>query len=270
MMFIRSIPKLTRTLLVTILVVITLGLIASFSRGGWVSTICAMACIVAFHKSVLYFGYLAIFVLICVLIVSIKVPNLWEVVFERFGTIFNAAEDASSVGRIALIKSSIWMWMDYPIFGVVSGDFRFYSPNISIHRCRMCSPSFARRIRFRLKSLRNSVSSALLYPPGCFFTILFHGYRSFRTMKSDILRCNRNRSGFAFPRIHYQFHLRDRHHQQCVLDGYRAYLCASACRPRHGGYHSGTFCGLKTHPRTHRSGNVDDILLPPLGFFPIS
>ncbi len=129
LMFIRNVPKLGRLLLLAILIVITLGLIASFSRGGWLSTIAAVACIVAFHKKWFYFGYFAVFVMICVFIVSIKMPNLWEVVFERFGTIFNAVDDASSVGGISLIKSSIWMWMDQPIFGVGLRGFPYLFPD---------------------------------------------------------------------------------------------------------------------------------------------
>ncbi len=189
MMFIRSIPKLTRTLLVTILVVITLGLIASFSRGGWVSTMCAMACIVAFHKRWLYFGYLAIFVLICVLIVSIKVPNLWEVVFERFGTIFNAAEDASSVGRIALIKSSIWMWMDYPIFGVGLRGFPVLFPEYIDPSMPHVLTELREAHTIQTEILAEFGIIGIVISTWLFFTILFHGYRSFRTMKSDILRC---------------------------------------------------------------------------------
>lgn len=189
LLFAKSIPFPVRFLVFACVIVTSLGLIASFSRGGWISTIVASAFIVVFHKKWSYFGYFALFVLLCVFLISLKVPNLWEVVFERFGTIFAAQEDASSLARIALIRSSIWMWMDHPIFGVGLRGF----PKLFPEYIDPSMPHALSEIReahtIQTEILAEFGLIGLFISTWLLMTILFHGVRSLRTMQNSFLRC---------------------------------------------------------------------------------
>lgn len=189
LLFIHKTSKYMRLLLLAVVIVSMLGLIASFSRGGWLSTLCAAALVVAFHKRWLYFGYFALFMLVCVFIVSLKIPHLWEVVFERFGTIFNAMEDASSVGRIALIKSSIWMWMDHPIFGIGLRGFPVLFPEYIDPSMPHVLTELREAHTIQAEILAEFGIIGIVITSWMFFTVLFHGYRTFRSMNSDVLRC---------------------------------------------------------------------------------
>ncbi len=178
-----------RILIFLAVIIINLGLIASFSRGGWVSTLFAVSLIVVFHKKWSYFGYFGIFLLICLVIISVKVPRLWEVVFERFGSIFNAEDDASSSGRIALIKTGIWMWMDHPIFGVGLRSFpvlfdKYIDPSMPQVLSEVRE---AHTIQFEILAEFGLVGVTIA--SWLFFTILLHGYRSIKTISDNFLKC---------------------------------------------------------------------------------
>lgn len=188
-MFIKENPFYLKVIIFLSVLVINLGLIASFSRGGWVSTFFAFSLIVIFHRKWSYFWYLGLFLFFCLIIISIKVPRLWEVVFERFGSIFNAQEDASSSGRLALIKTGIWMWMDHPIFGVGLRAFpalydQYLDPSMPqvlshVHEAHTIQAEIL--AEFGLIGL--SVASWLC------FTVVFEGIRTINRMQSNVLRC---------------------------------------------------------------------------------
>lgn len=189
LLFMKNIPSLFRWLLFIGMLVVTLGLITSFSRGGWVSSMVAAGLIVIFHRRWSYFAYFAGFIAVSVIVISIRMPNLWQVVFERFGTIFNSEADASSTARISLIKSSIWMWMDYPIFGVGLRGFPFYFQTY-------IDPSMPHA----LKELReaHTIQTEILAEFGLvgiiistwlFVTVFFEGLKRSFTIKNDFLRC---------------------------------------------------------------------------------
>ena len=189
LMFAKSIPFPLRLLIFACVITTGIGLIASFSRGGWVSTLVGAAFVVVFHKKWSYFGYFALFVLLCVFIISIKVPNLWEVVFERFGTIFAVQEDASSIARIALIKSSIWMWMDHPIFGVGLRGF----PILFQEYIDPSMPHVLSEIReahtMQTEILAEFGLIGIFVFTWLIMTIIFHSIRSIGAMRNNLLRC---------------------------------------------------------------------------------
>jgi putative inorganic carbon (hco3(-)) transporter len=187
--FAKNIPSLIKYVLLASAVVITLGLIASFSRGGWISTIVAGALIVVFHKKWSYFGYFVIFIIICVFIISIKIPRLWEVVFERFGTLFDAGGDASSIGRLALIKSSIWIWMDHPIFGVGLRGFPMVYPDYMDPSMPHVFTELREAHTMQTEILAETGIVGLSIAAWLFFTILLHGIKSIRAIQNDSLRC---------------------------------------------------------------------------------
>ena len=190
LMFHKNFSFLLKVLIFLSIIVINLGLLGSFSRGGWVSAIAALSIIIVFHKKWSYLWYFGIILVVCLFIVSLKMPRLWEVVFERFGTIFNSVEDASSMGRIALIKTSIGMWMDYPIFGVGLRSFPAYFADYvdpSMPKVLSSYLSEAHTIQFEILAEFGIVGITIT--SWLFFTVLFEGCRTIRTMRNNLLRC---------------------------------------------------------------------------------
>jgi O-antigen ligase len=189
MLFAKRIPYIIRAVLLGSSIALVLGLLATFSRGGWVSTICAVALVVVFHKKWSYFGYSAIFLVFCLFIISIKTPQMYAVVFDRFDTILKADEDASSSARISLMKSSVAMWFDHPIFGVGLRGFpvefpRYIDPSMP-HILREIDE--AHTIQFEI--LAETGLIGLTVSTWLFFTVLFHGIRTFKTLKNQTLQC---------------------------------------------------------------------------------
>jgi O-antigen ligase len=187
--FSKDLSPVIRMVIFAGMIATFLGLISSFSRGGWVSTLVAATLIVIFQKKWSYFGYFGLFVLLCVFIISIKVPRLWEVVFERFGTIFTSNEDASSMGRIALIKSSIWMWMDHPIFGIGLRGFPVMFPDYIDPSMPHVLSQIREAHTIETEILAEFGLIGIFVCTWLFMTIFFHGIRSIRKLKSDTFRC---------------------------------------------------------------------------------
>ncbi|MDP2982479.1 MAG: O-antigen ligase family protein [Candidatus Latescibacter sp.] len=189
LLFAKGIPSIFRVALLATFITIILGLISSFSRGGWVSTMGAICLVVVFHKKWSYFGYFAIFLIFCLFIISIKTPQMYAVVFDRIGTIVNAGEDASSSARISLIKSSIAMWLDHPILGVGLRGFPVeFSTYIDPGMPRILREiNEAHTIQFEI--LAETGIIGLTISTWLMMTVLFHGLRTMRSLKNQTLRC---------------------------------------------------------------------------------
>ncbi|MFA6472648.1 MAG: O-antigen ligase family protein [Candidatus Latescibacterota bacterium] len=189
LLFAKEIPSFLRLILLAAVITTVVGLLLSFSRGGWVSTFCAVIFVVVLQKKWSYFGYFAIFVIICLIIISIKTPQMYAVVFERLGSIFDPSQDASSTARIALLKSSVAMWFDHPIFGVGLRGFpvefaNYIDPNMP-HILKELKE--AHTIQFEILAEMGIVG--LTIASWLFFTVLFHGIRTMKTIKNHTLRC---------------------------------------------------------------------------------
>jgi O-antigen ligase len=190
LLFHKKNPLILQVLILLAVLGINSGLLGSFSRGGWLSTFAAVSIIVALHKRWSFFAYFGIFMVVCMIVISIQVPRLWEVVFERFGTIFNSEQDASSMGRIALIKSGIWMWMDYPILGVGLRSFPAYFADYidpSMPKVLALFLQEAHTIQFEILAEFGLVGITI--GSWLFFTVLFEGLRTIKTIRNDLYRC---------------------------------------------------------------------------------
>lgn len=189
LLFIKKCPKVLRLLIIIAVVTTTLGLIVSFSRGGWLSTFAALVLVVALHRKWSFFGYFAIFLLLCVVVITIKVPNLWDVVLERFGTIFNADQDASSTARIALIKTSIRMWMDYPLFGVgLRGFPTYFSTYIDPSMPHVLS-ELREAHTIQTEILAEFGLIGIVISTWLFMSVLLEGIRQIGALRNNALRC---------------------------------------------------------------------------------
>jgi len=118
LLFERRQNLLTRLVLIGSLLLSSIGILSTFSRAGWVSVIAGLGVVVAMHRKWSFFAIFFGVIAVLTLILSIKFPQLREVIFDRFTSIFSPAGDDSSSARISLIKSGFWMWQDHPLFGV--------------------------------------------------------------------------------------------------------------------------------------------------------
>ncbi len=118
MLFLQERKFGARFILVSSLILTGVGILSTFSRAGWISSIAGMLLIVALHKKWSYFAILGGILLFVTILLTIKIPQLWEVIIDRFASIFDPSSDDSSSSRLSLIRSGIWMWQDHPLFGV--------------------------------------------------------------------------------------------------------------------------------------------------------
>ncbi len=189
LLFVKNRFPVVKWTMFAIMAVINVALLASFSRGGWVSTFVAIALIVALHRRWSYFGYFVILLAVCIFAVSVRFPHLWAAVFERVGTIFGGSGDASSSARMALIKTSIWMWMDHPIFGVGLRAFPFYCPDYLDSSMPHILSNVVEAHTIQTEILAEFGLVGLVIATWLFVTLFFSGMRSIRVMKNDLLRC---------------------------------------------------------------------------------
>lgn len=109
-------------LVLKILLVISLipsiaGIIATFSRSGWVSLIAGIIVLVLFQKNKKYILYTLIVSIIIFGAFLIYTPY-GEFITSRFESIFEIMSDVSIRTRVFMAVSGIWMFLDNPIFGI--------------------------------------------------------------------------------------------------------------------------------------------------------
>jgi len=187
-LFLKNINPYKKLLLILSIIISGVGLAASFSRGGWISTLVAIMVVIYFHRKWSYLWYITGFAFFSIIVISIKFPEIWEVVFDRFGSIFNPTVDASSSARISLMKSSIWMWQDNPILGVGLRGFpvNYYEyidpqmPHV------LADVKEAHTIQTEILAEQGLVGFTIAV--WLFMTVLFHGYRTVKTIKNLYLK----------------------------------------------------------------------------------
>jgi O-antigen ligase len=188
MIFLKKITPFLKYVLLFCLLISTIALAATFSRGGWVSTMAALLVIVCFYKKWHYFWYFIGFVVAALIGISVFIPEVWELVFDRFASIFIPSEDASSSARVSLIKASISMWKDHPIVGVGLRGFPEYyytyiDPDMP-HALADVRESHTLQTEILAEQGLVGFSIAVWL----FFTIVFHAYRSIMSIRDDFLR----------------------------------------------------------------------------------
>lgn len=188
MLFLKNQNIVTKLLLIAALIVTSIGIVTTFSRGGWVSSIVGLAVIVALHKKWSFFYIFIGIVILMTVVLSIKIPQLWEVVFDRFGSIFNPLADDSSSSRVSLLKTGIWMWQDHPLFGVGMRGFPklyydYVDPNMPHILIEVNEPH-----TIQVEILAEEGLIGFVVATWLFFTVFFHGFRTSLRMKNDYLR----------------------------------------------------------------------------------
>ncbi|MFC1650089.1 O-antigen ligase family protein [Candidatus Latescibacterota bacterium] len=188
LLFIKKMNIFIRTFLIVCILISSAGLIATFSRGGWLSTFAGCFFLILIHRKWSYMGlFFGIFGLMF-LIMSIKFPEIVLSAFGRFATIFDPSNEASSSSRISLMKTGISMWKDNPIFGVGSAGYSYYAidymdPNMPRGEVDVILPH-----TLQIKILAEEGLAGLTAATWFFFTVLFDGLRVIKTIKDDFLR----------------------------------------------------------------------------------
>lgn len=121
-MIFNNISRILKLILIGFVLVSLSGIILTFSRSGWLALMFGMITILLFYpkKKVLLYWGLGIFSIF--LLAAFIIPHS-ELVIERFTSITDLMKDPSIRVRLALIKSSFFMFFDHPFFGV---GFRGY------------------------------------------------------------------------------------------------------------------------------------------------
>jgi len=188
MLFFKKQNPLISLALILSIMITSAGLLSTFSRGGWLSTFVAVMMIVALHKKWSYYWFFVGFVILTIIILSIKMPHIWGVVFDRFVSIFTPSGEESSSSRISLIKSGIWMWQDHPILGVGLRGFPYYYYNYY-------DPNMPRVLYYvnEYHTIQTGILAelglvGLIISTWLFITVLFHGLRTSLSFENEFFR----------------------------------------------------------------------------------
>lgn len=173
----------TKVMMIVITGIIGIALIASFSRGGWLSTFVAVALIIILQRKWSYVALFGGMFILMLIILSVKFPHIILSALDRFGSIINPFSEASSSSRISLIRTGIWMWQDHPIFGVGGGGFPYYAFDYIDPDMPRVVSSVKEAHTLQVKILAEQGLVGFSIAVWFFFTVLFDGIRSIRTMK---------------------------------------------------------------------------------------
>ena len=116
-------PRGQRVLVALSVVIGIGGLLASFSRSSWVSTLAGVIVILWLGGKLRYF-FIAIFAAILLVLGLKEFVPFAEYIFERFASIFTLFDEfgsagrASSTARVYLVMASLDMFWDHPFFGI--------------------------------------------------------------------------------------------------------------------------------------------------------
>jgi len=188
MMFIKKYGSYIKIFLMFSIVLTSVGILSSFSRSGYLSTMVGIMVIVALHKKWSYFYIFLGAIIIVAVILSIQKPLLWQNVYYRFESIFNPFSDDSSSSRISLMRSGIWMWQDHPFLGVGLRGFPKYvydyvDPNMPGVLVNIQDPHTIQTEILAEEGLLGFAIATWL-----FMTIFLHGIRTSFSLKNDFLR----------------------------------------------------------------------------------
>ncbi len=207
LVFERKLNRPTKYVLVISILLSSVGILSTFSRAGWVSTLFGLAIIVAINKKwSFYVAFIGVVIFLMILL-SIKMPQLWEVVFDRFGSIFDPSGDSSSSSRISLIRTGIWMWQDHPIFGIGIRGFPimyydYVDPAMPHILIEVCEPH---TLMFEILAEEGLVG--LVIATWLFMTIFVHGVKTALTMNTYYLRLAQSTCTALYAAFHINFAL---------------------------------------------------------------
>ena len=142
----------------------------------------------ALHKKWSYYFVFIGVVILLTIVLSIKIPRLWEVIFSRFGSIFDPLGEDSTSSRICLLRSGIWMWQDHPLLGVGFRGFPelyndYVDPNMPYYLREVKEPH-----TLQVEILAEQGIIGFTIATWLFMTIIFHGIMTSIRMKDEFLK----------------------------------------------------------------------------------
>ncbi|MFC1490451.1 O-antigen ligase family protein [Candidatus Latescibacterota bacterium] len=177
-----------KVIMIFIIGILSVALIASFSRGGWLSTFVAVAFMIILLRKWSYAALFGGVFLLTFIILSIKFPHIVLSAYDRFSSIINPFSEDSASSRISLIKAGISMWKDHPILGVGGGGFRYYSYDyIDPNMPRVVADTVDAHT-LQAKILAEQGLVGFTFAVWFFFTVLFDGIRSIKKIKDKFLQ----------------------------------------------------------------------------------
>jgi len=188
LLFVKKLNVFLKMLLIVSILITSVALITTFSRGGWLSTFAGCFVLILLHRRWSYLGLFIGLLLIMFIGLSIKFPEIVLSVFGRFATIFDPFGEVSSSTRISLVKTGIRMWQDSPILGVGSAGYSYYAidyidPNMPRAEVDVILPH-----TLQIKILAEEGLIGITIAVWFFFTVLFEGLRTIKTIKDEFLR----------------------------------------------------------------------------------
>ena len=188
LLFLKNITNIGRLILILGIGLSSIGLITTFSRGGWLSTGIAIVFIMLAHRRWSYFFIFVGFLATVFVLIMITRPEILFAALTRFSTFFHLLSEDSSSSRVSLIKTGIWMWQDNPIFGVGAAGYAYYAidymdPNMPRILNNVVLPH---TIQIKMLAEGGIVGFTI----GCwlFFTILIDSIKPIKSIGDDFLK----------------------------------------------------------------------------------
>ena len=120
-------PILIKGLLAFSLFFFIVGIILTYSRGGFLALCIALASLILYDRSK------ARPIFLVLILSALIIPRLSEKYFNRISTIINYHQEASAMIRVATNKAALNMVKRHPLFGVGAGNFPYtffdYTPD---------------------------------------------------------------------------------------------------------------------------------------------
>jgi O-antigen ligase len=188
LMFHKGLKPWIKLILVALILCSVGGILASFSRAGWLSTLIGMMIITAMHRKWSYYAYFFGFMTLMLLLLIVTKPEIWEAVTGRFASIFDPTKDESSSSRISLIRTCIWMWQDNPILGVgIRGFPKLYYEYVDPNMPQiLIEVNEAHTIQAEILAEQGLIG--LTAATWLFVTVTFHGLKWAVKLKDGFLR----------------------------------------------------------------------------------
>ncbi len=102
-----------------------IGILATFSRSGWVSLFIGFMVLIIMHRKKIYFVYFVTF-FVLLLLFFVLFTEYGGFLIERIISMFDIMKDISIRTRIGLAISSLKMFVDHPFLGVGFRGFPIY------------------------------------------------------------------------------------------------------------------------------------------------
>ena len=115
----------SKTLIVLGTLIPIAGIIATFSRSGWISLVVGLFTLLFFQKSKIKILYSLVF-FVCLFLILIILTPYGEFITARFVSIFDIMKDPSIHVRLQLGLSGLDMFLQDPIFGLGYRSFPIY------------------------------------------------------------------------------------------------------------------------------------------------